>query len=78
MGRKSAAWRVVCLLKELVGHAFVGVLFTPPPPLDLGNAARVLGVIPPDEQVPYDIKAETAAYGELGLSGRLWKKPSCR
>lgn len=80
-GQTSDQWGVsprlgasFAFLKELVGHAFVGVLFTPPPPLDLGNAARVLGVIPPDEQVPYDIKAETAAYGELGLSGRLWKK----
>ncbi len=64
----------LAFLRDLVGRAFVGVLFTPPPPLDLGNAARVLGVIPPDQQVPYDIKAETSVYGELGLSGRLWKK----
>lgn len=61
-------------VKDLIGRVFVGVLFQPPPPLDLGNAARVLGVIPATESVPYDIQAETALYGELGLSARLWKK----
>lgn len=61
-------------VNDLIGRAFVGVLFQPPPPLDLGNAARVLGVIPATERVPYDIQAETAFYGELGLSARLWKK----
>ena len=64
----------LAFLKDLVGRVFVGVLFQPPPPLDLGNAARVLGVISPTESVPYDIKAETALYGELGLSARILKK----
>ncbi len=80
-GSSSSQWGVsprlgasLAFLKDLIGRVFVGVLFQPPPPLDLGNAARVLGVIAPDQQVPYDIKAETALYGELGLTARLWKK----
>ena len=56
---------------DLVGHAFVGVLWQPPAPLDAANAARVLGVVPADQEVPYDIKAETDVYGELGLQWRV-------
>jgi len=61
-------------LKDLVGHAFVGVNFQPPAPLDAANAGRVLGVVPADAKVPYDIQAETNVYGELGLTGRILKK----
>jgi hypothetical protein len=61
-------------LKDLVGHAFIGVNFQPPAPMDAGNAARVLGVVSPDTAVPYDVQPETDLYGELGLSGRLFKK----
>ena len=56
---------------DLVGHAFVGVLWQPPAPLDAANAARVLGVVPADQQVPYDIKAETDLYSEIGLQWRV-------
>jgi len=80
-GKSSDQWGIsprlgasLAFLKDLIGRVFVGVLFQPPPPLDLGNAARVLGVVAPDQSVPYDIQAETAFYGELGLSARLWKK----
>ncbi len=61
-------------LKDLVAHAFVGVLFEPPAVLDIGNAARVLGVLPAMANVPYDIAAETSVYGELGLSGRIARR----
>ena len=61
-------------LKDLVGHAFWGINFEPPAPLDVGNAARVLGVLPTGGTVPYDISAETNVYGELGLNARLWRK----
>ncbi len=59
--------------KELVLHAFAGVNWQPPSPLDAANAARILGVLPSTASVPYDIKAQTDAYGELGLDGRPWK-----
>ncbi|HEX4458249.1 MAG TPA: TonB-dependent receptor, partial [Polyangia bacterium] len=58
---------------NLVGHAFFGVLWQPPAPLDAANAARVLGVLPAGAPVPYDIKAETDVYGELGLDWRVIK-----
>ena len=61
-------------LKDLVAHAFFGVLFQPPSVLDAGNAARVLGVIPANAFVPYDIAAETDVYGEIGISGRIAKR----
>lgn len=61
-------------LKELVAHAFVGINFQPPSPLDAGNAARALGVVPVSGVVPYDIQAETNLYGELGLTARLFKR----
>jgi len=61
-------------LKELIGRAFVGVNFQPPSPLDAGNAARALGVVPVGGVVPYDIQAETNLYGELGLTARLFKR----
>ncbi len=64
----------LAFLKDLVAHAFIGVNFEPPAPLDIGNAARALGVIAPDAAVPYDISAETNVYGELGISARLFKK----
>ena len=51
-------------------HAFAGVLWQPPAPLDAGNAARVLGVVPASESVPYDVTPETDLYGELGVDGR--------
>ncbi len=57
----------------LIGHAFVGVNWQPPAPLDAGNAARVLGVVPVGTDVPYDIKAETDVYGEAGLDWRAIK-----
>lgn len=61
-------------LKDLVAHSFFGVLFEPPAVLDIGNAARLLGVIPPTGVVPYDIQAETSVFGELGLSARIAKR----
>jgi hypothetical protein len=61
-------------LKELVGHAFVGVNWQPPAPLDAPNAARALGVVAPGTEVPYDVKAQTDVYGELGLDARVVKQ----
>ncbi len=63
---------------SLVGHAFAGVNWQPPAPLDAGNAARVLGVIPAGSEVPYDVKAETDIYGEAGLDWRAIKQLKLR
>lgn len=57
--------------KDTVVHAFTGVLWQPPAPLDAANAARALGVVPADEQVAYDLKPETDVFSELGLASKL-------
>ena len=57
--------------KDTVLHAFAGINWQPPEPLDAANAARALGVVPANEQVVYDLKPETDLYSELGISSRL-------
>jgi len=57
--------------KDTVGHAFIGVLWQPPAPLDAANAARALGVVPADQEVVYDLKPETDVFSELGLITKL-------
>ncbi|HSN30695.1 MAG TPA: TonB-dependent receptor [Kofleriaceae bacterium] len=57
--------------KDTIGHAFAGVLWQPPSPLDAASAARALGVIDPNMPVAYDLKPETDAYAELGVTSRL-------
>ncbi|HEY4239589.1 MAG TPA: TonB-dependent receptor [Kofleriaceae bacterium] len=57
--------------KDVVVHAFTGILWQPPAPLDASNAARALGVVPAGENVTYDLKPETDAYGELGVQAKL-------
>ncbi len=57
--------------KDLVAHAFTGVNWQPPAPLDAADAARALGVIPADQPIAYDLKPETDLYGELGLTARV-------
>ena len=52
-------------------HAFAGVNWQPPAPLDSAGAARALGVVPANEAVTYDLKPETDLYSELGISTRL-------
>lgn len=59
------------LTKDTIGHAFAGILWQPPSPLDAASAARALGVVDPNMPVAYDLKPETDAYGELGVSSRL-------
>src|SRR6185436_552429 len=54
--------------KDIVGHAFAGVMWIPPAPLDAANAARALGVVPADQDVHYDLEPETDLYGETGLN----------
>ena len=57
--------------KDTVAHAFTGVLWQPPAPLDAANAARALGVVPADQEVAYDLKPETDVFSELGLITKL-------
>jgi outer membrane receptor protein involved in Fe transport len=64
------------LTKDVVGHAFTGVMWMPPSPLDAANAARALGVVPANEDVRYDLKPETDLYSELGVETRFSKRLS--
>jgi hypothetical protein len=57
--------------EDLVIHAFVGYLWQPPSALDGPLAARILEPGLAGESLPVDLKAETDAYGEVGLSDRL-------
>jgi outer membrane cobalamin receptor len=59
--------------KDTVLHAFGGVNWQPPSPLDAADAARALGVVPADQQVTYDLKPETDLATELGISSRIVK-----
>lgn len=59
---------------DLVLRVSTGVNWQPPAPLDVGNAARVLSVIPAGAQVPYDVKAETNVVGEVGLEARVVRR----
>ncbi len=57
--------------KNTVAHAFTGVLWQPPAPLDAANAARALGVVPADQPIAYDLKPETDVFSELGVITKL-------
>ena len=59
------------LAKDVVAHAFTGVLWQPPSPLDAANAARALGIVPANETIAYDLEPETDVFGELGISARV-------
>jgi hypothetical protein len=52
-------------------HAFAGLLWQPPPILDTPAAARILGLIPADAPVAYDLKPETDRYAEIGIESRV-------
>jgi outer membrane cobalamin receptor len=54
-----------------VGHVFAGLLWMPPPVLDTPAAARILGVVPATQPVPYDLKPEQDRYAEIGLESRV-------
>jgi outer membrane cobalamin receptor len=54
----------------LVLHAFVGELWQPPL-WNAPTAARVLGLVPPDQSVPFDLKAEFDYYAEIGIADRI-------
>ena len=59
--------------KDIIAHVFGGVMWMPPQPLDAASAARVLGVVPADANVTYDLKPETDLYSELGIKAKLDK-----
>jgi hypothetical protein len=53
--------------KDTVVHAFTGVNWQPPAPLDAANAARALGIM----AGAYDLKPETDVTGEVGIAAKL-------
>jgi len=57
--------------KDTVVHAFTGILWQPPQPLDATSAARALGVVPPGQPITYDLEPETDVYAETGIATRL-------
>lgn len=56
---------------DTVAHAYAGLLWMPPPVLDTPAAARILGVVPSDQPLPYDLKPEQDRYAELGIASRV-------
>lgn len=56
--------------KDYVAHAFAGVKWMPPSPLDAAGAARALGLVPPDVNITYDLLPETDLYSEAGINAR--------
>jgi TonB dependent receptor/Carboxypeptidase regulatory-like domain/TonB-dependent Receptor Plug Domain len=56
--------------KDTVLHAFAGVNWQPPSPLDATNAARALGITTVGASA-YDLEAETDLYSEAGLATKL-------
>jgi hypothetical protein len=74
MGVSPRAGVSYTIAKDTVLHAFAGVLWQPPAPLDAANAARALGVVPADQPVTYDLKPETDLFSELGVVSKLAKE----
>jgi len=56
---------------DTVAHAFFGLMWMPPTVLDTPAAARILGVVPPNQPVPYDIRPEKDRYAEVGIESRV-------
>lgn len=54
-----------------VAHAYAGLLWQPPPVLDAAAAARILGVVPPDQRISYDLLPEKDRYAEVGIESRV-------
>jgi outer membrane cobalamin receptor len=54
-----------------VAHAFFGLMWMPPPVLDTPAAARILGAVPANAPVPFDLRPERDRYAELGVESRV-------
>jgi hypothetical protein len=59
--------------ERIVLHAYAGLLWQPPS-YDAPAAARVLGLVPAGAPVPFDLKAETDEYAEIGLAARVLRQ----
>lgn len=57
--------------KATVVHAYGGLLWQPPAVLDAPAAARILGLVPANGSIPYDLKPERDRYAELGIESRV-------
>jgi hypothetical protein len=55
---------------EIVVHAYVGRLWQPPS-FDAPAAARILGLVPANAPVPFDLVAEQDNVAEIGISARV-------
>ncbi len=56
--------------ERLVLHAYAGILWQPPS-YDAPTAARVLGLVPPDQPIALDLHGETDYYAEIGIADRI-------
>ncbi len=56
---------------DVVAHAFVGLLWVPPSVLDVTAGARLTNAVPPNQPVPYTLKAEKDTYAEVGVRARV-------
>jgi hypothetical protein len=56
--------------ERLVLHAYAGILWQPPT-YDAPTAARVLGLVPPDQPIALDLHGETDFYTEIGIADRI-------
>ena len=56
---------------DVVAHAFVGLLWIPPSVLDVTAGARLTNAVPPNEPIPYTLKAEKDTYAEVGVQARV-------
>ena len=54
-----------------VAHAFFGLMWQPPPVLDTPAAARILGAVPPNQPVVFDLRPEKDRYAEIGIESRV-------
>jgi hypothetical protein len=57
----------------VVGHAFVGHLWQPPT-YDAPTAARALGLVPVGSPIPFDLRAESDDYAEVGIAVRVLRQ----
>ena len=56
---------------DVVAHAFIGLLWVPPSVLDVTAGARLTNAVPPDQPIPYTLKAEKDTYAEVGILARV-------
>ncbi|HSP19009.1 MAG TPA: TonB-dependent receptor plug domain-containing protein, partial [Myxococcaceae bacterium] len=56
---------------DVVAHGFIGLLWVPPSVLDVTAGARLTDAVPPDQPIPYTLRAEQDTYAEVGIRARV-------